>query len=177
MRRQYLFFQIISSLILILLSASALAVAFDYFTWSQMEAFLAIPANNWGLIAGSVLVLLFAIWALIDAFRGPSGRDVVIHESGLGRVEIADSALENVIRRAARNVREVREVKPILRTDQDGLVVKLLLNVNPDANLPEISKFVQEIVREQLEKKVGVQVSKVEVLIRSVATEVRPRVE
>lgn len=177
MRRPNLFFQIISSLILILLSAFVLAVVFDYFTWGQLEAFLAVPANTWGLIAGSVLVLLFALWALIDVMRGPSESDVIIHESGLGRVEITDSALENVIRRAARNVREVREVKPMLRTDRDGLVVKLYLNVNPDANLPEVSKLVQEIVQEQLEKKVGVQVSKVEVLIRSVATEVRPRVE
>lgn len=177
MRRPNLFFQIISSLILILLSAFVLAVVFDYFTWGQLEAFLAVPVNTWGLIAGSVLVLLFALWALIDVMRGPSESDVIIHESGLGRVEITDSALENVIRRAARNVREVREVKPMLRTDRDGLVVKLYLNVNPDANLPEVSKLVQEIVQEQLEKKVGVQVSKVEVLIRSVATEVRPRVE
>lgn len=177
MRRQHLFFQIISSVILILLSGYALAVALGLFTLGQVEALLAVSGNKWGLAAGSVVILLFAVWALIDTFRRPSERDVIIHESGLGRVEITDSALENLIRRAARDVREVRDVKPILCTDQDGLVVKLHMNVNPDANLPDISQDVQELVRERLEKSAGVQVSKVQVLIQSVAAEVRPRVE
>jgi uncharacterized alkaline shock family protein YloU len=92
-------------------------------------------------------------------------------------VEIAAAALESLIRRAARDVRDVREVKPVLRTDQDGLVVMLHMNVNPDANLPDISRDVQEIVQEHLEKKAGVQVSKVQVLIQSVAADIRPRVE
>lgn len=178
MRRQHLFFQIIFALILIFISGCALAVALGWIQpFAMIDTFLAVPGNRWGVAAGSVLLLLLSVWAIADAFRSPRERDVVIRESGLGRVEIAAAALESLIRRAARDVRDVRDVKPVLRTDQDGLVVMLHMNVNPDANLPGISQDVQEIVQQHLEKRAGVQVSKVQVLIQSVTADIRPRVE
>jgi uncharacterized alkaline shock family protein YloU len=51
------------------------------------------------------------------------------------------------------------------------------MNVNPDANLPEVSQNVQEIIQEHLEKKAGVHVSQVQVLIQSVAADLRSRVD
>jgi uncharacterized alkaline shock family protein YloU len=176
--RKQLFFLIIFALIIIFISGCALAVALDWIQpLDQVNTFLAVSGNRWGTAVGSAFLLLLALWALVTTIRVPRERDVVIHESGLGSVEIAAAALESLIRRAARDVRDVREVKPVLRTDQDGLVVMLHMNVNPDANLPDISRDVQEIVQEHLEKKAGVQVSKVQVLIQSVAADIRPRVE
>ncbi|MGB4504430.1 MAG: alkaline shock response membrane anchor protein AmaP [Syntrophaceticus sp.] len=178
MRRQNLFFQVISALIIIIISGCVFAVALNWIQpFAVIDNFLAVPENRWGVAAGSVVLILLSIWALVAAFRTPRERDVVIQESGLGRVEITTTALESLIRRAARDVRDVRDVKPILRMDQDGLVVILHMNVNPEANLPDISRDVQEIVQENLEKKAGVQVSKVQVLIQSVAADIRPRVE
>lgn len=46
MRRQHLFFQIITSVILILLSGYALALALGLFTLGQLEALLTVPGNN-----------------------------------------------------------------------------------------------------------------------------------
>ncbi|MGB4503288.1 MAG: alkaline shock response membrane anchor protein AmaP [Syntrophaceticus sp.] len=178
MRRQHLFFLAIFALIIIFISGCVFAVALDWLQpLSQVDNFLAVPGNRMGTAAGSAFLLLLALWALVSAFRVPRERDVIIQESGLGRVEITTSALESLIRRAARDVREVRDVKPVLRADQDGLVVILQMNINPDANLPDVSQDVQEIVQEHLEKRAGVQVSKVQVIIQSVAADIRPRVE
>lgn len=178
MRQQNLFFLFIFSLIILFLSGCAIAVALGLLQpLEYIDLFLSEAGNRWGLAAGSAFFVVLSLWSLLAVFRRPREQQVVIRESGLGRVKISASALENLIRRAARDVRDVREVKPVLRFDQDGLVILLKLSVNPDANLPQVSQDVQGIVQEYLEKKAGVQVSKVQVIIQSVTSDIRPRVE
>lgn len=178
MRRQHLMFFVFFALIILVASGCVFAVALGWTVpLTQMDNFLAVTGNRLGVAVGSACLILLSFWALISASRRPREHEVVIRESGLGRIEIAASALENLIRRAAREVRDVREVKPVMHLDQDGLVVLLHMNVNPDANLPEVSQNVQEIIQEHLEKKAGVHVSQVQVLIQSVAADLRSRVD
>ncbi len=178
MRQQTLFFLIIFALIILFLSGCTIAIAFGLLQPQEyIDMFLSEVGNRWGLAAGSAFLVILSLWSLLAVFRRPREREVIIRESGLGRVQISAAALENMIRRAARDVREVREVKPVLRFDQDGLVILLHLSVNPEANLPQVSQDVQGIVKEYLEKKAGVHVSKVQVIIQSVASDIRPRVE
>ncbi|AFV11840.1 alkaline shock protein 24 [Thermacetogenium phaeum DSM 12270] len=174
----YRFFVAVFALFILLLGGCAFAVALGWsLPLTHLEDWLALPGNRWAVAAVSAFLVLMALWILMAALRRPREHEVIIRESLLGRIEIAATALESLIRRAARQVRDVREVKPILRSDREGLVVLLHMNINPDANLPDISQEVQERVQEYLEKKAGVQVSQVQVLIRSVAAEQRPRVE
>ncbi len=177
MRKQD-FLLIIFALITIFVSGSVLAVTMGWVQLlEQANAFLAVADNRWGVLAVSVFALLLSLWAVVTAVQVPRERDLVIDQSGLGSVGITATALENLIRRAVRDLRDIREVKPVLRSDAEGLVVTLQLNVNPDATLPDISREAQQIVQEHLESKAGIQVSKVKVLIQSVSADVRPRVE
>ncbi|MDR9757870.1 MAG: alkaline shock response membrane anchor protein AmaP [Thermacetogeniaceae bacterium] len=178
MRQQNLFFFIIFALIILFLSGCTIAVALGLLQPQEhIDMFLSEVGNRWGLATGSAFLVILSLWSLLAVFRRPREREVIIRESGLGRIQISAAALENLIRRAARDVRDVREVKPVLRFDQDGLVILLHMSVNPEANLPQVSQDVQGIVQEYLEKKAGVQVSKVQVIIQSVASDTRPRVE
>ena len=102
----------------------------------HIDMFLSEVGNRWGLATGSAFLVILSLWSLLAVFRRPREREVIIRESGLGRIQISAAALENLIRRAARDVRDVREVKPVLRFDQDGLVILLHMSVNPEANLP-----------------------------------------
>ncbi|MGB4511052.1 MAG: alkaline shock response membrane anchor protein AmaP [Thermacetogeniaceae bacterium] len=178
MRQQNLFFLIVFALIVLFLSGCAIAVALGLLhPQEQIDMFLSEVGNRWGLAAGGTFLAILSLWCLLAVFRRPREREVIIHESGLGRIQISAAALENMIRRAVRDVRDVREVKPVLRLDHDGLVILLHMSVNPEADLPQVSQDVQGIVQEYLEKKGGVQVSKVQVIIQSVASDIRPRVE
>lgn len=178
MRLPYRFFLIVFTLVILILAGCAFAVALGwYLPLTYLGTFLAVPDNRWGVAVASALLVLMAIWILGMAVQRPRQREVVIRETLLGKIEIAATALESLIRRAARQVQDVREVRPVLRSDREGLVVFLHMNVNPDANLPDISQEVQEKVQDYLEKKAGVQVSRVQVLIQSVAADQRLRVE
>jgi uncharacterized alkaline shock family protein YloU len=74
-------------------------------------------------------------------------------------------------------VREIREIRPLLRYENGGVAVDLRLNVSPEANLPAVSHDVQEAVQNYLEEKAGIQVRQVQVLIEGVSFESRTRVE
>lgn len=176
--RSYRFILVFFVLVTLAVAVAAVALAFG---WTEpagsLDAFLAVPINRWGVAVVGVVLILVSLQSLFLAFRTSRHREVIIQESGLGRVEIAASALEDLIRRAARQARDVREVKPVLRNDREGLSISLRLNINPEANLPAVSREVQELVQDYLEEKAGVHVLQVSVQIESVSVEPRARVE
>lgn len=178
MRPPYRFFLVLFALIVLILAVCAFAIALGWsFPLTYLSTFLAVPDNRWGAALVSAFLVLIAVWILCTVVQRPREHEVIIRESLLGKIKIATTALESLIRRAARQVRDVREVRPVLRYDREGLVVVLQMNVNPDANLPDVSQDVQDKVQEYLEKKAGIQVHQVQVLIQSVTADSRLRVE
>jgi uncharacterized alkaline shock family protein YloU len=109
--------------------------------------------------------------------RGKRQSQYLIQQTGLGCVEIAASALENLICRAARQIREIRDVRPVLLQNEDGVLITLHLKVMPEANLPAVTQQVQQAVQGYLEEKAGVRVLQVKVLVDNVEHESRSRVE
>jgi uncharacterized alkaline shock family protein YloU len=141
-------------------------------------SFMVITDNRWIIGVGCVLVILLAINLIVVACRGPRRyRELMIQETGFGRVDISAPALEDMIRRASRQVREIREIQPVLHYEKDGMTIDLNLNVSPDTNIPAISREVQEVVQHYLEEKAGINVRQVQVLIKGVSFESRAKVE
>ncbi|NPV28537.1 MAG: alkaline shock response membrane anchor protein AmaP [Firmicutes bacterium] len=178
MRLPYRFLLVVYSLIMIILAGFAISLALG---WTEpfyfLPGFFTVPANRWGVGIVSFFLLLMAFQLLLVVLRGQREHEITVQETGLGRIEIAAPALENLIRRAARQIRDVREVKPVLRYSRDGLAVFLNLNVNPEANLPAVSQTVQQVIQDYLEEKAGIRVLQVRVRIGSVSLEQRARVE
>lgn len=179
MQPAYRLLSIIFAILTIVFAGIVLAFALGWMIPQEyLQSFLAISDNRWiiGVISG--LVILLALNLIVVASRGPRHyRELMIQETRLGRVDISVPALEDLIRRASRQVREIREIRPLLRYEKDGVAVVLHLNVSPEANLPAISQEVQEVVQNYLEEKAGIHVLLVQVLIESVSYESRARVE
>ncbi len=142
-----------------------------------LAVFQAEPSSRWCAIAISGFLAIMSFQLFAYAVSRQREQKIIIDETRLGRIEIAASAIENLIRRAARQVRDVREVKPVLRYEQDGLGLFLHLSVNPEAHLPSVTQEIQQIVREYLEEKAGVRVLQVDVRVENMSGEPRPRVE
>jgi uncharacterized alkaline shock family protein YloU len=180
MRLPYRFFLVIQALVVLIFTAFGLALLYG---WSQpvgyLKDFTTVPANRWGLLAVGIILILISLYLIIAAFRASGGgrQAIIIQETGLGRVEIAAEAVEDLICRASRQLREIREVRPVLQVNIDGLTITLHLNVIPDADLPVVTKEVQQIVQQYLEEKAGVRVLQIMVRVDSVSLGNRPRVE
>jgi uncharacterized alkaline shock family protein YloU len=170
---------VIFAILVIACAGIALALALGWvIPQGYLQSFLAITENRWitGII--SVLVILLALNLIIAAGRSSHRyRELMIQDNTYGRVDISVPALEDLIRRASRQIREIREIKPLVHYERDSIAVDLRLNVSPDANLPLISQEVQEVVQNYLEEKAGIHVRQVQVLIEGVSFESRSRVE
>lgn len=156
--------------------AVALLLGWTY-PLKMLSVFQADPSSRWGAIAISGFLVIVSFQLIAYAMSRQREQKIIIDETRLGRIEIAASAIENLIRRAARQVRDVREVKPVLRYEQEGLGLFLHLSVNPEAHLPSVTQEIQQIVREHLEERAGVRVLQVDVRVENVSVEPRPRVE
>jgi hypothetical protein len=145
---------------------------------AYLQTFLSIPNNLWIIGAASVIVILLGLLLIAMSLQGERRSwELLIEDAALGRVEISVTALHDMILRASRKIREIREIRPVLRYEKDGVAVALHLKVNPDANIPEVSRELQQEVQSYLEEKAGIHVKRLRVLVEGVSYEARAKVE
>jgi hypothetical protein len=178
MQQAYRLLSVIFAILGLILAGVLLAQALG---WVIPNAYLQsylFTDNRWIAVIADCVVILLALLLIVMAVQGrPRFRELLIQDNALGRVDISVSALQDMIRRASRHVREIREIRPVLRYEREGVVAILHLNLNPDANIPEVSREVQQEVQSYLEEKAGIHVSQVQVLIEGVSYEARARVD
>lgn len=130
-----------------------------------------------GIISGVVILLALLLMIAMGKQGRPRFRELLIQDSALGRVDISEAALQEMVLRTARHIREIRDVKSFLRHEGDGLAVTLHLKVHPDADIPGLSQEVQQEVQKRLEEKAGIHVPYVRVLVEGVSYEHRSKLE
>lgn len=128
---------------------------------------LSTPQNR--VVLGTIAVLVMAI-ALLLLFSGlkreAKADETIIVKSELnGQVSITVPAIKLIIMRAVKKVEGVRDIRPAVTNAQDGLVVYLHMMINPEHNVPEMSRNLQEVVKQYLEDIGGLQVSEVKILV------------
>jgi uncharacterized alkaline shock family protein YloU len=127
----------------------------------------------------SVAVALIAAAAFVVLIRSlfdsePDER-VIATDTEMGRINISMRAIENAVRRAAREVKGVRESSTRVDGDADGLTVSIDVAVAADENIPAVSQQIQVALREQLRDLVGVPVKHVQVNVRDTSGGTRSR--
>ncbi|ABI67895.1 alkaline shock response membrane anchor protein AmaP [Syntrophomonas wolfei] len=127
---------------------------------------LSTPQNR--VIVGivAIVVMAIALVMLVSGLKYENKPDSIIVDSSLaGQVSITVPAIKVIIMKAVKKVDGVKEIKPAVSTSNDGLLVYLHTAINPDYNVPEMSKSLQQTVKEHLEDIGGLQVSQVKVLV------------
>jgi uncharacterized alkaline shock family protein YloU len=107
----------------------------------------------------------------------PTTTEGVTQELKLGRVITTVQALESVVHKAVRQVRGVREVKPVIRIDTAGLVIILNLVLVPEVKISEIAEQIQENVKNQINQTVGIEVLEVRIRVENIGYDANARVE
>jgi uncharacterized alkaline shock family protein YloU len=175
----YRLLSVLFALLTLVFATALLALALGWVIPVEYPLFLWIDDSRLivGIISGAVILLaLFLIIAMAKRGR-PRFRELLIQDSALGRVDISESALQEIVLRTARYIREIRDVKSFLRHEGDGLAITLHLKVHPDADIPQLSQEVQLEVQKRLEEKAGIHVQYVRVLVEGVSYEHQSRVE
>jgi uncharacterized alkaline shock family protein YloU len=138
---------------------------------------LAREERLWALLMSGVTLLL-AVLAFAIAFQHRREEKTIIHQTQIGEIQIAVSAVESLALKAAKRIKGVKEAHVGVRADSGLLDVFIEITVHPDLSIPEISEEIRVQVDQYIYETVGIRINSVKVLVTKVAGEVtRSRVE
>ncbi|OPX86571.1 MAG: hypothetical protein A4E53_03005 [Pelotomaculum sp. PtaB.Bin104] len=107
---------------------------------------------------------------------GVSDKHVVLTESALGQVHISLQAIENLVLKVVAQVNGVREVRPKIISDPQGVGIQVRAVVTPDLNIPAVSVEIQQLIKEKVFEVTGINVGSVKMFVENIAVN-KPRVE
>ncbi|HOB91252.1 MAG: alkaline shock response membrane anchor protein AmaP [Bacillota bacterium] len=128
----------------------------------------------------SLVIALICVLASIVLVRSMLEREpderVVATSTDIGRINISMKAIENAVRRVAREVKGVRESSTRVDGDADGLIVTVDVSVASDESIPAVSQQVQVALRDHLSELVGVPVKEIHINVKDTSGASRSRV-
>lgn len=124
-----------------------------------------------GGLAG--LTFVMAVRFLYYGFHRAGPDQTLVHESDLGEVRISIGAVENLVRKVARQVKGVRDVRGWVSLAGGRINVRLRTVISPDVSVPEVSTSIQNTVRDCLQSVVGVEAGEVRVFVENISNEAR----
>ncbi len=116
-------------------------------------------ATNIRLILGITgLLLVFISLMVLQITMGKIQREKTIaFENPDGQVTIALSAIEDFIKRALKQLPEVKELRPSVRAGKKGITIVNRVTLFSDINIPETTEKIQNIVKTRVQDMLGVE--------------------
>ena len=131
------------------------------------------------LVVGIIVVLVFivSIKLLFSTIGGKRTEQALIEDNHLGQVRITLEALENLVKRVALQVTGVKDVMPKIIVTPEGIKLLLKVAVTPDIPIPQASQDLQTSIKERVKEVAGIELHETRVLVNSIATDYKARVE
>jgi len=116
-------------------------------------------ATNLRLILGLTgILLIFISLMVVHVTMGKISREKTIaFENPDGQVTISLSAIEDFIKRALKQLPEVKELKPNVRASKKGITIVNRVTLFSDINIPETTEKIQNIVKTRVQDMLGVE--------------------
>ncbi|MDW7651455.1 MAG: alkaline shock response membrane anchor protein AmaP [Bacillota bacterium] len=162
------------AVIALFLGAAALclgAVATAYFPLEFLRTSLEDIYGNFAYVLPAAIVLIAAVLLLVISLRRSECVETLLQAGPLGEVRICFKAVENLVLKAARGIKGVRETKTRIVASDNGLIIFLRAVTYPDQNIPQVTAELQAAVKEYVESTTGSGVAEIKVMIENVVTD------
>jgi uncharacterized alkaline shock family protein YloU len=104
------------------------------------------------------ILLIFISIMVVQLTVGKIQREKTIaFENPDGQVTISLSAIEDFIKRALKQLPEVKELKPSVRAGKKGILIINRVTLFSDVNIPEMTEKIQSIVKTRVQEMLGVE--------------------
>lgn len=147
--------------------------------WAKPHLWIeeALATGRGQLLIGLVGTAFFAVSVrlIIFAFTRRGGGQPVVYETAAGEVRISLDAVESLVKKTARSIKGVRDMKAVITHGKDGLHAALTGTVSPDISIPEVTEEIQSSVRQYVKRVVGVEMAEVKIDIENIAADGRGR--
>jgi uncharacterized alkaline shock family protein YloU len=107
-------------------------------------------------LSGLLLILISSSFAQLILGRFQREKTIAFTTSS-GEVTIALSAVEDLIRRLATVLPEIKELRPDVIATKKGIIVDLRVVLKSETNIPELTSRLQDITKSRIQEVLGVE--------------------
>jgi len=107
-------------------------------------------------LSGLLLILISLSFAQLILGRLQREKTIAFTTSS-GEVTIALSAVEDLIRRLAGVIPEIKELRPDVIATKKGIIVDLRVVLKQEANIPELTSRLQDITKSKIQEVLGIE--------------------
>jgi uncharacterized alkaline shock family protein YloU len=149
------------TLVFLMLSALFIVVSLNIIPQELVNDTVAAiyASNNTRLALGMTgVLLLFISMMVIQITMGKIQREKTIaFENPDGQVTISLTAIEDFIKRALKQLPEVKELRPYVKAGKKGIKIINRVTLYSDINIPETTERIQNIVKSRVQDMLGVE--------------------
>ena len=147
------------------------AVATAYFPLDFLRTSLEAVYGNRNFMVLSAVIILLAVAVLAASLRRSERIESILQQGPLGEVRICFKAVENLVLKASKSIKGIREVKTKIVFSDSGVVIFLRAVIYPDQIIPQLTAELQAAVKDDVEKITGSSVAEVKVMIENIVTD------
>ncbi|MDD5120109.1 MAG: alkaline shock response membrane anchor protein AmaP [Candidatus Omnitrophica bacterium] len=107
-------------------------------------------------LSGALLILISFSFAQIILGKFQREKTIAFTTSS-GQVTISLSAVEDLIRRLAGVIPEVKELRPNVVANKKGIIVDMRVVLRSEANIPELTSRLQDISKSKIQEVLGLE--------------------
>lgn len=165
----------------LLIGATSLVTLFMALGWTTPLDYLNHVFNSlnnrWVIGITSLFLFLAALYLCFRGFGKNSILQTKIINNDTGEISITLAAVEALVKKAAFQIKGVREVKPLIRLTPDGIAIFMKTGMQPGTMIPQAAEELQLAVKGYLEQTAGLKIVEIKVLITHVSQEIKSRVD
>ncbi|OGX21903.1 MAG: hypothetical protein A3K54_04815 [Omnitrophica WOR_2 bacterium RBG_13_44_8] len=161
--------------VLILIGIALIALSLSILQPQDIANLLAYTQSNLNSriivgLSGVLLILISFSFAQLILGRFQRERTIAFTTAS-GEVTIALSAVEDLIKRLAGFIPEIRELRPDVIATKKGIIVDIRVALKSEANIPDLTGRLQEITRSKIQEILGIEE---QIIIRIHVTKIIP---
>ncbi len=107
-------------------------------------------------LSGVLLILISFSFAQIILGKFQREKTIAFATSS-GQVTVSLSAVEDLIRRLAGVIPEVKELRPDVVANKKGIIVDMRVVLRSEANIPELTARLQDIAKSKIQEVLGIE--------------------
>ncbi len=147
-----IFLNVLASLFLLVIGGGLLAASFG---WLDISGLIFDNDLLAGVIGGVMLLLLLIV--IFVAIQSVRPEQAISIENPEGEVRITFNAIEELLRKASRQIEGVQEIKPRVVAGKRGLEIFNRVSVGTGVNIPRLTVRIQDMVKSQVKGVLGIE--------------------
>jgi len=125
---------------------------------NNLLAYIQYNLNSRIIVGLSGFLLIVISFSFAQLILGRLQREKTIaFTTSSGEVTIALSAVEDLIKRLAGVIPEIKELRPDVIATKKGIVVDIRVVLRSEANIPDLTSRLQEITRSKIQEILGLE--------------------